>query len=543
VFGQGAAALGKGLADVFAQNAQRQALTDSANMPPEQQAQFLMQKLGPKGAEFVNQLMHIKSAEAEIARSTAETKRADVLMQSDEFKVAHQQEMLDEQKKLNAARIGAERASAAGSGAAAAMHMQQIKESQFRLEQLQKTSAFEDVMRTQMMQDLAGSSGGQSSGTPRVQPQSQEGQPPAATPIPTDVSGASERSVSTQGDEGATPPSGQTDSGDQSIEKTLALIHSFEQGGDPTQGQALKPVALTVDQKREILAHMVKNDFAGAMKVKNEAQLPTRTEKRDIGGTGFEAEFAMFPNGTQQMVPGSLQDKRKPADQQLRQMAGGALLWSQSNDILKSLSNADPDSSGSDVLGNAAVKRLDSLLQRAGMQPIGGAEVRSYREAYTAISQHNVFALRSLLGSRAAQQLVNQLQDMSAKPTDTKEIRNAKFKATEITAETFIKNEVETSIAGKQQVPPALLQVYEKKGLDRRSMDSLQREYLDTFKGLGMKPPPLPGGESGDVSRNTSAGAEGDMVTIGKQSFSRADAEKAAKAHGLTLDELIQNAQ
>lgn len=548
-WGQLGRAIGSIGGNVFTGYNQAKALQDTRDMPPEQQAQELMRRLGPDGAKFVEHLMNIKKDSAEVERAKADTARAaaeventKVLTQLNEKRRDNFDKMqrLDEQVKLS--EIRARNATAAGAGAMAAEHMERTRTLKMEREQTQKENMMYDALLPGMLQQLQGGGGGGEQ-TPRIQRQSQEGDAPQPQPIPTDTSGASARTIATQGDEGAGADSSKGISEQDTLQHKLALIREFEAGGDPTSGQKLKPIQLNADQQGEVLGHILRKDLAGAFATKNKYEQPTATEKREVGNTGFEATFARFADGSQQMVPGSLQDKRKPADNQLRQVSGGATLWSQTNDILKSLSNAKEGDPDADIQGNAGVRRLNAILQRNGLQPVGDENTRTFREAYNAIYQHNIVGITAILqGARQTQQLRNQLQETSANPTDTKEIRNQKFKATELTAEVIIKNEVETAVNNKQQVPPALMQVYLSKGLDRRDMGDLKAEYLSSFKGLGIKP--LDPAAEGDIGGNVDRGTQGNSgsVKIGKITMDRAEAERMAKERGLTLDDVMKYA-
>lgn len=525
-----AALLGKALGELGSSLAtswnQRDALQQSANMPPDQQANYLAQRLGPQGLDFVKSLAQLKASQAEIERTKVDTQNAITLGAISQKKLAsfdREQALSDEVEK---AKIDAERATAAGQYSRAATARAELGVASQRLKMEQQSSALTDMVTLEKLKALRQNSAAadafmQQFGS-KGQPQTGGGgaviQPQSFTPGQGSPS-ATFRPISDTTAQASGSASDETGSGDQTPAARLQLIQQVDQKGD--LGRGIPPVQLTQDQVGEIAALMREGKMDKAYEAKQAAQQPTKTFPVQIA-PGVKVEVGLYADGKTRPIPGTTEDVRKPADTQLREVSGGASLWYNTSQLLKQLGDADPTKTGSDVLGTAVVRRLNQVLQQHGLQPVGDQSSRDIREAYKTVYDHNIIGITSLMrGVRQTQQLRNQLQDTAPKPTDTKEIRDQKLKATQLTAAVLIKNEVETAIDGGMRVPPTLLQVYKDMGLENQDLGDLQKQYLDTFKGLGINAPasldqsstgdstPAGAGSSQTPAKSGSSGAAG----------------------------------
>jgi len=511
--GQGLASIGDALTNVLQQRKEQQALAASQNMPPEEQVQYLMQKLGPQGIQFVNTLTNLRASQAklaesqaQIAQTKAETTRSGLLSQALAFQNAHQGQTFALQQQAMEAEIRARNAAAAGEGARAAEEMQTAQFTKLRGALLQRQMDQTSQMTGALMQSLGvggpqtPSAGGTPGATPppSPRPQSYETAPGGVAASPaveriSDTGGGPQGPAPTPSQGGAAQPT-QTTQG-PSTEALLNLGDQLDRGADPTTNLPPYRVTLSPQQRMEILGYVSAGtpaELAKAAQAAAQAQQPTKVFKKETM-PGFSAEFGLYSDGTAHAIPGTMEYNPKPTPEMANRFSEGIQQWYNTNEILKKLTNADPDGSGKDVMGNVGVRNLNAWLLSMHMQPIGdNATVRDIRtQAYTAY-QHNVIGISQLgAGTRQTQRLIEMYREAMANPRDNKDVRNAKSAMSDLIAKIMVKDQVSTLAHAGERVPPQLRQLYSTMGLQGVSEDQLRQNFLSNYQ---LSAPPATSG-------------------------------------------------
>lgn len=501
-------ALGQGLTAQYQQNQQaqmgqalQQALQQTQGMPPDQQAPFMMSKMsqfGPQGEKFVDLYMKMQDNTTQRQKATAETAKAQreiqnlqTIDQLNQFKLknaGHEQALHDE---VEQSAIVERHAAAAGDYAGAAAKRADAARTRQQLMQEQTQADITNRAMTNLMGDL---NNGQAQA-----PAAGQGQPPATpqsyTPGGTGNSGV----VQKIGASIATPASG-TENGSQgdtsdSPKNILSIIDLLSHGGDPIK--AIPPVALTAKQKQEIIMRAAggaggatPRDVAEALRTEREMGAPTNL---------IDAQYAPgvvgkkgLVGGEERWIPGSLEYKPGKTTDQLMRSATGASIFQDTNQTMKAISDAIPEdgAKGDDPLGGTVfVRNLNRVLIDHSFAPIGADRARSLFEAYKAVYDYHIMGISLLLPSQRAQTFLNAIKLAAPSPTEVKEVRDQKMKATELTADLIISSTVNTALASGIAVPPDLMSIYKERGLVGTTPKKLRGAYLASFDTLNMPPP------------------------------------------------------
>jgi len=550
--GQGLQSLAQNIGPILQQMRARKALEESQNLPPEEQAQYLMQKLGPEGIEFVKNLTDLRmsqarmaesqaetgraqaettrtnllsqalefqnahqgqafalqqqegqariaASQAEIMRARADTERSGLLSQALAFQNAHQGETLALQQQAELSNIKAREAAAAGEGARAAQETSAAQLNEQRMKLLQQQMDQTRQMSGALLQSLSmgpsapgAAPNGPSPSAPSPRPQSYESAPGQVAPSPaveriSDTGGGTQGPTASPGQGGAAQPPASSQG--PSTEALLGLADQLDKGADPTANMPPYKVTMTPQQRMEILAHVsggTPEELAKAAEAASKAQQPTKVFKKETM-PGFSAEFGLYPDGTAHAIPGTMEYNPKPTPEMATRFSEGIQQWYNTNEILKKLMNADPDSSGRDVMGNVGVRNINAWLVDNHLPPIGdNANVRDIRtQAYTAY-QHNVIGISQLgAGTRQTQRLIEMYRDAMGNPRDSKDVRNAKLAMSDEIAKIMVKDQVDTLAHAGQRVPPDLRQLYTTMGLSGVSEDKLRQNFLSQYQLVG----------------------------------------------------------
>jgi hypothetical protein len=501
-------ALGQGLTAQYQQDQQKQmgqalqqALQQAQGMPPDQQAPFMLNKMGqfgPQGEKFVDLYMKMQTNAAESQRATAETAKAQreiknmqTIDQLNQFKLnnaGHEQALHDrveqsEVEERHAAAVG-DYAGAAAKRADTARTMQQLKQEQTQgdITNRAMTNLMGDLNNGQAQAPAAGQ--GQSPATPQSYTPGSTGNGGVVQKIGTSVA------APTTGTENSPPG----DTGD-SPKNILSIIDLLSHGGDPIK--AIPPVKLTAAQKQEIVMRALggaggatPKDIAEALRLRREMGTPTNL---------IDAQYAPgvigkkgLVNGEEQWVPGSLEYKPGKTTDQLLRSATGASVFQDTNQTMKAISDAIPDggAKGDDPLGGTVfVRKLNRALIDHSFTPIGADRARSLFEAYKAVYDYHIMGISLMLPSQRAQTFLNAIKLAAPSPTEAKEVRDQKMKATELTADLIISSTVNTALASGIAVPPDLMSIYKERGLVGTTPKKLRDTYLASFDALNMPPP------------------------------------------------------
>ena len=553
--------IGKSLSEGLNQWNQSDALQKSSGLAPEQQLQYLQQRLGPEGAQFVSQMVELQKAktaqqliQAQIAHTQAETARettlgkiSDVTLQLNQKTLDHADREQALQDRLEQAKIDEAQASVAGSYARteeARAQIGRINEETTRMRQERETAARANAVFDALLPK--GPQNGPQAPNAPVSPSGQAAPPDSI--VRTSAGETGGPSGGQNGDEASAPGF---------AEKLHNIAWAANSGGDVVGASGL-PVASKEDVQPPTLEQQVKNLTPAQMFTLSALKTPAekgeylqqawekthkfRVEPIQIA-QGVTAKAMVMPDGETKVIPGTQTIKLQKLSEVEKRATNGLSQLEQTLSTLEDLDKqglaagnpggAMPEGATGDMIRRYGDKWALEHNQRV---PFGSPEEAERARKYIYGISHSLIGITGLLsGLRETDTLRKSMSDVIASAAEPLGNRSDKIRAMRNQLFVTVKNMYEDGAASGKEIPQDIRRLYKKYDLER-PMDDVMKDFTrekPDSRVAGPAPAKTDGGPA--------AKPESDMVSVGGARITRQAAEKLAKDAGLSLNDILDS--